>query len=426
MARPVGLDGRASGVILEDMLLEPLIDLARAQGASDLHLQAGLPATLRVRGELRPAGEPLPGQALLDAARTLLGLDGWETFLERRSADVATTLQGVRCRVNLLCTSRGVGLAIRLLLPWQASLERLNLHPDLKRVVRAPHGLVLVSGPTGCGKSSTLAALLEEVNRAERRHVVTIESPIEYVFSPRLSLIRQREVGRDTPSFEQGLRDALREDPDVIMVGELRDPETMRLTLEAAETGHLVLATMHASSSAEALARIRSAFPPETQEGIAAQLADALVAVICQRLRWRPDVGTRVPECEVLIASTQARAMVRQGQFFKLPTALETGKADGCWTFERYREWLDRRTDWFVPPATPAAATATAEDEPVAVLPPSAPLQPAAPRRATPALRPDVRDRAPAPKAQPPPDGILSIDDADEDLDGILSELDRK
>src|SRR5207342_562535 len=160
---------------------------------------------------------------------------------------------------------------------------KLNLHPDLRRHISHHNGLIIVSGATGSGKSSTMAALIQEINLGEARHIVTIESPIEYSFRPRASYIRQREVGRDTPSFEQGLLDALREDPDVLMVGEMREPETMRLTLNASETGHLVLATVHSSTCAEALQRLVGAFPAEIQNNVAAQLADCLVGVIAQR-----------------------------------------------------------------------------------------------------------------------------------------------
>src|SRR5581483_3856080 len=153
----------------------------------------------------------------------------WPQFLERRSADLSRTIQGVRCRINILQTARGVGFAIRLLSAFQATVEKLNLHPDLKKIVSHPYGLVIISGPTGSGKSSTLAALIQEINLSEPRHVVTIESPIEYQSRPRQAYIRQREVGRDTPSFEQALLDALREDPDVLMVGEMREPETMQI-----------------------------------------------------------------------------------------------------------------------------------------------------------------------------------------------------
>src|SRR6202012_2098179 len=186
---------------------------------------------------------------------------------------------------------------------FQATVEKLNLHPDLKKLIRHPHGLILVSGPTGCGKSTTLAALIQEINLSEARHIITIESPIEHSFRPRRAYIRQREVGRDTPSFEQALLDSLREDPDVLMVGEMRDPETMRLTLAAAETGHLVLATVHSSNCAEALQRVVGAFPAEIQNNVAAQLADCLIGGISQRLQFRPNLGLCVPECEILMAT---------------------------------------------------------------------------------------------------------------------------
>ncbi len=243
------------------MELESLIESAAANGASDLHLEAGMPAALRVRGALRVSGEPVAPKTLAALARGLIGEEQWPAFLERRSYDLSKTIRGVRCRINILQTSRGIGLAIRLLAAFQATVEKLNLHPELKKLVKHTHGLILVSGPTGCGKSSTLAALIQEINLTETRHIVTVESPIEYTFRPRRAYIRQREVGRDTPSFEQALLDALREDPDVLMVGEMRDPETMRLTLSASETGHLVLATVHSSTLCRGLAARRLGLP---------------------------------------------------------------------------------------------------------------------------------------------------------------------
>src|SRR5712672_3054734 len=299
------------------MDLESLVGLAQNNSASDLHLEAGLPPAVRVRGALRTMGEPLPGKLLLDMARETIGETQWPRFLEQRSADLSKTIRGVRCRINVLQTSRGVGFAIRLLASFQATLEKLNLHPDLKKLVTPTNGLILVSGPTGSGKSSTLAALIQEINLSETRHIVTIESPIEYVFRPRKSYIRQREVGRDTPSFEQALLDSLREDPDVLMVGEMRDPETMRLTLNAAETGHLVLATAHSASVAEALQRVVSAFPAESQNSVCAQLADCLVAVVCQRLQYRSELKMQVPECEILMSAHSVKSFIRRGDFFK-------------------------------------------------------------------------------------------------------------
>ena len=260
------------------MNLHELIGMAKTNGASDLHLEPGLPAAIRVRGTLRASGAPISGKLLLEEAREIIGTAGWEEFLTRRSYDLSKNIQGVRCRINVMHTSRGVGLAVRLLMGFNATLEQLNLHPDFKKLIAHTTGLILISGATGSGKSSTMAALIQEINLVETRHIVTIESPIEYVFKPHRAYIRQREVGRDTPSFEQALIDAMREDPDVLMVGEMRDPETMRLTLNAAETGHLVLATAHSATTAEALQRVVAAFPAEIQNSICAQLADCLVA----------------------------------------------------------------------------------------------------------------------------------------------------
>lgn len=350
------------------MNLDDLIASAHAQGASDLHLEAGLPVALRIRGSLQIQGDPVPANALAALASQLVGPELWSGFLTQRSFDFSKTIGGVRCRINLLHTARGIGLAIRLLSAFQATLERLNLHPDLKKLVAPTNGLVLISGPTGSGKSSTLAALIQEINLTEARHIVTIENPIEYSFRPRRAFIRQREVGRDTPSFEQALLDALREDPDVLMVGEMRDPETMRLTLNAAETGHLVLATVHSGTCAEALQRVVLAFPSEIQSSISAQLADCLIAVVCQRLRFRADLQIRVPECEILRPSTSVKAFIRNRDFFKIPQVLETGGEHGMWTFERYQNWLNRQTRWHVagrPDEAPDEEPAPRPPEPV-------------------------------------------------------------
>lgn len=360
------------------MQLESLIESAAANGASDLHLEAGMPAALRVRGVLRVAGEPIAPKLLMEMARALVGELQWPAFLERRSYDMSKTIRGVRCRINVLQTSRGVGMAIRLLSSFQATLDKLNLHPDLKKFIKHPHGLILVCGPTGSGKSSTLAALIQEINLAESRHIVTVESPIEYTFRPRRAYIRQREVGRDTPSFEQALLDALREDPDVLMVGEMRDPETMRLTLSASETGHLVLATVHSTTCSDALQRIVSAFSPEIQSAVCAQLSDCLVAAVAQRLRFRQDLNVRVPECEILVATHAVKNFIRTREFFKIISAIETGADHGMWTFQRYAKWLETRGNFFVPvqnaeppDSEPAESAAATPDLPVMTTAPS-------------------------------------------------------
>ena len=383
------------------MSLEQLVAKAREAGASDLHLEGGMPVAMRIRGELKMSGEPIAATQLSEMAREVIG-DAWNAFVERRSYDGARVISGVRCRLNILQTTRGIGFVIRLLSSFQATLKKLNLHPSLRKLTEHPHGLILVAGPTGSGKSTTLAALLQEINLSAARHIVTIESPTEYVLTPRQSLIRQREVGRHTPSFAQALMDSLREDPDVLMVGEMREPETMRLTLNAAETGHLVLTTVHSSSCAEALQRVVSSFPPEVQTGICSQLADSLVAVVCQRLRYRADLRILVPECEVLIASSAARGVIRQGQFFKLGTVLDSGGQDGSWTFARYNDWLASKSDWSMPSEAPAEAVEA--PAPVAV------PKPALVKKAV--------------KVSPPP-GVVEIEDEEDPAD-ILAQLNRR
>jgi twitching motility protein PilT len=394
------------------MNLESLIAAAQQQGASDLHLEAGLPPAMRIRGTLRTVGEPVPAQTLLGFARDIIGEAHWPHFLERRSADLSKTIHGVRCRINVLQTSRGIGFAIRLLSTFQTTIDKLNLHPDLKKLVTHPHGLILVSGPTGSGKSSTLAALIQEINLTETRHIVTIESPIEYTFRPRKSYIRQREVGRDTPSFEQALLDSLREDPDVLMVGEMREPETMRLTLSASETGHLVLATVHSSTCAEAIQRVASAFPAEIQSAVCAQLADALLAVISQRLHFRQDLSIRVPECEVLIATHAIKNFIRNRDFFKIASALETGADHGMWTFPRYRGWLETRKNWHVP--TGAEVPDTEPDEPAPAAKDLPPL-PAAPKMP----KPPETQKGPAGK----PGSRIEIEPIEGGFEKILKKL---
>ncbi len=395
------------------MDLESLVGLAASNGASDLHLESGLSAALRVRGALRTTGEPLPGKTLAEWAHALLGEEQWHRFVDQRSFDLSRTIHGVRCRINLLHSARGVGFAIRLLASFTATVEKLNLHPDLKKLINHNNGLILVSGPTGSGKSSTLAALIQEINLTDTRHIITIESPIEYNFRPRRAYIRQREVGRDTPSFEQALLDALREDPDVLMVGEMREPETMRLTLSASETGHLVLATVHSANCAEALARVVSAFPSEIQSSVASQLADCIVGVIAQRLRFRPDLNIRVPECEILMATHAVKAFIRNRDFFKIISSLETGAEHGMWSFQRYRTWLENRANWHVPGQAAEAEADAPEPDLPSTPSPAFPLSPAVKRSERKAGPPPA---APAPKAP----GRIEIEPVESEFGKIL------
>ena len=404
-------------------MLEALIKKAKSMDASDLHLEAGLPAVFRIKGELKTLAEPVGADVLLSTSRRLIGDKNWPYFVEQCSFDLSVNIQGIRCRINVMKTNRGVGLAIRLLSSFQPTIEKLNLHPDLKDIAHHSHGLVLISGPTGSGKSSTLAALIQEINHSQSKHIITIENPIEYHFKALKSFIRQREVGRDTPSFSHGLVDALREDPDVLMIGEMREPEIMKLTLNAAETGHLVLSTVHSGSVVEALQRVVSTFPAEAQFGVRSQLADCLLAVVCQRLIFRPDLNIRVPECEILFANMTARSIVLSGKFFKLNDVLQTGAIDKMWSLQRYKEWLENRTDWY-------RRNENAGREPAVTLKNSDNAALARDYLSPKQRRQDLPKSSGAKKSAwrkkdvPENDGPYEIDDAD-NLDDILRELDK-
>ncbi|MFC4313583.1 type IV pilus twitching motility protein PilT [Steroidobacter flavus] len=331
------------------MILAEWVLKARALGASDVHVQAGTPVVVRVRGELSTISEVLPAARVAEMGRELLNNEQWEQFRSRGSADLSINVAGTRCRLNLFQTIRGVALAVRLLTSSTNTLKGCNLHPDLAKLTEAQTGLVIVSGPTGCGKSTTLAALIEEVNASRAKNIITLESPIEYLYTNNRSFIRQREVPTHSPSYEQAIVDALRENPDVLVIGEMRTAEAMRLTLNAAETGHLVLATMHSSTCAEALNRMCMSFAAEIQGSIRAQIADCLVAVVCQRLEYLQDYHLRVPLCEVLMANSNAKGTIRSGAFSQLATVIQSGGEDGMWSFDRYRRWMEQKRDWVMP-----------------------------------------------------------------------------
>jgi twitching motility protein PilT len=388
--------------------LKDWIQKGRELGASDLHLEAGTPLAVRIRGELTPLGEPIGGTRLVEAAQELLGAEAWPRFLERGSADVSLVASGMRCRVSLYRTIRGIAMAVRLLAPSVNDLRSCNLHPDLRKLVEATSGLAVISGPTGSGKSTTLAALIEELNTSRARNIITLESPLEYVFSNRKSFIRQREIPTHSGSFEQAIVDALRENPDVLVVSEMRTPEVMRLTLSAAETGHLVLATMHSATCAEALNRICMSFPAEIQGSIRAQLADAMVGIVCQRLEFLPALQLLVPKCELLFGSSAAKATIRSGQFSQIANVILSGGEEGMWTLDRYQRWMEQKSDWI----RPAARSAAASVEAVKVV--NVPKTPTPAKVAAPA-RPALGPKSPA---------EISID---EDLDpNELAELARQ
>jgi twitching motility protein PilT len=280
-----------------------LLRYAVERRASDVHIKAGNVPFIRVDGELLPT--PFPEVGPTDARQLADGLmppHKAEEFARTREADFAYTMEGVgRFRVNVLRQSDTVGLAIRWVSPEDLTLDELSLPNMIQELAETRRGLILVTGPTGAGKTTTIAALLGFINRTRRAHIVTIEDPIEVVFTDAMSVIRQREVGRDTESYGAALRQSLRQDPDVIFLGEIRDHETSLAAIQAAQTGHLVLSTMHTIDAGETISRIVELFPPAQQQQMRVSVGGALRGVVSQRLLERADGHGRVPAVEVMI-----------------------------------------------------------------------------------------------------------------------------
>jgi len=318
--------------------IEPLLQGMLERTASDLHLKVGRPPVLRIHGRLVPQQDwPVPDEQDMEALLDQLADERQKAAFAREwELDFAYEMEGVaRFRVNVARQRGSVYITLRAL-PWRVpTLAELGLPQVCARLALRPQGLVLVTGPTGCGKSTTLAAMIEHVNRTTARRVITVEDPIEYVFEEKLSVITQREVGTDTRSFAAGLKYALRQDPDVIMVGEMRDLETIAATLTAAETGHLVLATLHTPSAPEAVDRIVDVFPSHQQAQVRTQLGMTLAGVIAQRLIPRADGSGRVAACEVLIGTPAVRNLIREAKTPQMVTAMQTGREHGMQTLNQ-------------------------------------------------------------------------------------------
>src|SRR5919106_4975916 len=318
--------------------IDDLLELVVARGASDLHLTVGSNPAVRVDGQILRLEEiePLRPDDTQQLMYQILSSEQQKNFEVKRQLDFAYGVPGLaRFRVNVYFQRSSVGAAFRLIPEAIKTLEELGLPPSLHQLAEKPRGLVLVTGPTGSGKSTTLASLIDEVNRTRAEHILTIEDPIEFVHRHKRCVVNQREIGVDTPSFAEGLRAALRQDPDVILVGEMRDLETIGTALTAAETGHLVLGTLHTQSASSTIDRIIDVFPPEQQAQVRMQIAGALQGVITQALLPTADGAGRVAALEILLPDDATRNLIRQGKVEQIYTIMQTGTQKGMQTMEQ-------------------------------------------------------------------------------------------
>ncbi len=324
---------------------EKIINLAINLDASDIHLKVGTPPAVRIMKDIVLLKEdPLTSEEVENLAFSIMPPTAREIFQKNKEVDFPFEKKGLaRFRVNVYTQRQTIAISMRLIKINIPSIEELGLPQIIKSLVMKRAGLILVTGPSGSGKSTTLAAMIEYLNQNENLNIITIEDPIEYVFTDKLSLISQREIGIDTASFSSALKMALREDPNVIMVGELRDLESVSVTLQAAETGHLVLSTLHTIDAVSTISRIVDMFPPHQQNQVRFQLASTLVGIISQRLLKRKDKMGLVPACEVLIGNSTVRKWIRENKLTEIPKIIQEGQLEGMQSFNQHLLELYRK-----------------------------------------------------------------------------------
>jgi twitching motility protein PilT len=318
--------------------MDQLLEQTVAQGASDLHVTVGTPPAVRIRGHVHRMEEftPLTSEETRQLLYQVMNTEQQKRFEINRQLDFSHSIPGLaRFRVNVYMQRETVGAAFRQIPDELKTLEELALPGSLADLARKPRGLVLVTGPTGSGKSTTLAAMIDEINRSRSEHILTIEDPIEFVHRHKSCIVNQREIGVDAVSFAEALRGALRQDPDVILVGEMRDLETIAIALTAAETGHLVLGTLHTQSAPGTIDRIIDVFPAEQQEQVRIQIAGALQGVITQSLLPTADGQGRVAALEILFPDDATRNLIRQGKVEQIYSIMQTNTARGMQTMEQ-------------------------------------------------------------------------------------------
>ena len=322
-----------------------LMAYAKEKNASDIHLAVGLPPMLRVNGVINPVGsQNLDEKTVFSMINALMNDKRRTQFFDVGETDFSYELQGVsRFRVNAFKESGTTAAALRLISTDIPTFEQLKLPDVIGTLAMLPRGLVLVTGPTGSGKSTTLAAVINKINHYRKAHIITLEDPIEYKYTHINCIINQREVRNDTQSFASGLRASLREDPDVILVGEMRDPETIATAITAAETGHLVLATLHTQDAASTIDRIIDVFPENQQQQVRIQLSGNLQGIVAQQLLMVADKTSRVAAFEILVATPALRNLIREGKTHQIPSYIQTGSRYGMICMDAYLAKLVNR-----------------------------------------------------------------------------------
>ncbi|MBD5540532.1 MAG: type IV pilus twitching motility protein PilT [Lachnospiraceae bacterium] len=318
--------------------LEEILTVAYNAGASDIHITVGLPPIMRLNGHLMKMDYPvLTANDTLELCVNMLKPKQRERFEERGEYDMSVAFPGIgRYRVNVFKQRGCIGIALRTVTTEIPQAEQLGIPQSVIDLYTRKRGLILVTGPTGSGKSTTLASIIDKINKTRDAHIITLEEPIEYSHSHNMAMVNQREIGQDTESFANALRAALREDPDVILVGEMRDYETISTAITAAETGHLVLSTLHTIDAASTVDRIIDAFPPHQQQQIRVQLSAVLVCIISQTLVPNITEDGRVAAFEVMHANAAVKNLVREGKSHQLPSVIQTSKREGMCTMDDY------------------------------------------------------------------------------------------
>ena len=318
-------------------MFEKLEDLAKNnKKISDFHIRSGWPLAFRQTGEIHKVPDVLvKPQDLQDLISTNCNEVEMKRFNDTHELDSSVTLSGLRFRANFYKTLKGSAVVLRKVETKILNMDALNLPPVMYSIVDMHKGLVLVTGPTGSGKSTTLASIINQINETRQANIITIEDPVEFIHTDKKSIISHREVGKQTESFSTALKSALREDPDVILVGELRDIETISMALTAAETGHLVFGTLHTSGAPNTINRIIDVFPSGQKEHIRSMLSESLLAVIAQKLLRNKSQNGRVPACEIMIANSAVKNLIREDKIYQIPSLIQGGSQDGMQTLDQ-------------------------------------------------------------------------------------------